>query len=205
MEYYIYNVPVFIMADLQPDVDMPAFCTEVEESVPFSLLRGVDVVYIGDFRDLGDRNAAYSNGAIYMTAAEPTNEDYMENFIHELAHALEGDYGWQLYDDSLKNEFLGKRRRMRSILEAEGYEISPHLYDFTEYNVKFDKFLANEVGYPTLLALTMGLFVSPYGATSLQEYFANGFEKYFLDNPRIVRSISPVLYKKIEEILNDQE
>jgi Mlc titration factor MtfA (ptsG expression regulator) len=51
----------------------------------------------------------------------------------------------------------------------------------------------------------MGLFVSPYGATSLQEYFANGFEKYFLENPRAVRDISPVLYRKIEEIINDDE
>ena len=63
--------------------------------------------------------------------------------------------------------------------------------------------MANEVGYPTLLSLTMGLFVSPYGATSIQEYFANGFEKYFLDNPLTVRDMSPVLYRKIEEIIND--
>ena len=51
----------------------------------------------------------------------------------------------------------------------------------------------------------MGLFVSPYGATSIQEYFANGFEKYYLDNPRRVRDISPILYRKIEEIINDDE
>ena len=70
------------------------------------------------------------------------------------------------------------------------------------YNKKFDNFLANVVGYPTLLTLTMGLFASPYGATSIQEYFANGFEKYFLDNPRRVRDISPVLYRKIELILD---
>jgi len=49
----------------------------------------------------------------------------------------------------------------------------------------------------------MGLFVSPYGATSIQEYFANGFEKYYLDNPGRVRIISPVLYEKITEIIND--
>ena len=48
----------------------------------------------------------------------------------------------------------------------------------------------------------MGLFVSPYGATSIHEYFANGFENYFLENPDTVRDISPVLYKKIEEIIN---
>jgi hypothetical protein len=40
----------------------------------------------------------------------------------------------------------------------------------------------------------MGLFVSPYGATSLQEYFANGFEKYYLGESKAVKDISPVLY-----------
>ena len=51
----------------------------------------------------------------------------------------------------------------------------------------------------------MGLFVSPYAATSIQEYFANGFEKYFLDETRTVKNVSPVLYRKIEEIINDDE
>ena len=129
--------------------------------------------------------------------------DMLENFVHEVAHSLEVDHGMFIYDDSLINEFRGKRRRLGHLLAAEGYHINPRLYNFTEYNRKFDNFLANEVGYPTLLTLTMGLFVSPYGATSIQEYFANGFEKYFLDNPRIVRSISPILYRKIEEIVNE--
>jgi hypothetical protein len=90
------------------------------------------------------------------------------------------------------------------LLGAAGYHISPQLYGFTEYNKKFDDFLANEVGYPTLLSLTMGLFVSPYGATSIQEYFANGFEKYFLEGPRQVRTISPVLYEKIDTVVHDE-
>lgn len=205
MEYYIYNIPVFVVEPPCDDVSIPAFCSDVEEYLPQRLLAGIDVVYIGDFKDLAGRNAAYAHGGIYMLASEPTNEDFMENFIHEVAHSLEPKYGWSLYTDDLRNEFLGKRRRLRSILEAEGYEIPARFYDFIEYNVQFDRFLAEEVGYPTLLSLTMGLFVSPYGATSLQEYFANGFEKYFLDNPRRVRDISPILYRKIEEILNDEE
>ena len=91
---------------------------------------------------------------------------------------------------------------MYHLLTAQGYKISPVHFEFTEYSSKFDKFLADEVGYPTLLTLTMGLFASPYAATSLQEYFANGVEKYFLESPRIVRNVSPVLYEIIEEIIN---
>ena len=117
---------------------------------------------------------------------------------------MEDQYGWQIYTEDLKDEFLGKRQRLYHLLTAEGFHINPALYASTEYSKTFDEFLANEVGYPMLLTLSMGLFVSPYGATSLQEYFANGFEKYILDNPQYVRDVSPVLYGKIEEIINDE-
>jgi hypothetical protein len=203
MEYYIYNIPVFVLSTTPPGVDIPIFCQEVEEVLPLNLLRNVEVVYIGKFKELEGRNAAYANSAIYITGDEPTNFDILENFVHEVAHSLEQAHGWEIYDDEYLQEFLGKRRRLRDILEAEGFDINPLLYDFTEYNKKFDEFLSNVVGYPMLLNLTMGLFASPYGATSAQEYFANGFEKFFLDGPGMVKAVSPVLYQKIDNILND--
>ena len=205
MEYYIYDIPLFVVNAPEGSVDIPGFCEEVEETLPRKLLYNVEVVYLGEFRELQGRNATYANGAIYMTSREPTNFDMLENFVHEVAHSLEERYGMQIYDDLLVGEFKGKRDRLYYILTAEGHHINPILYSYTEYNPKFDNFLANEVGYPTLLSLTMGLFVSPYGATSIQEYFANGFEKYYLDNPRRVRDLSPILYRKIEEIINDDE
>ena len=205
MEYYIYNIPLFIVNAPEESVDLPAFCEEVEDTIPRKLLHNVEVVYIGEFRELQGRNATFAHGAIYMTSREPTNFDMLENFVHEVAHSLEPRYGMFIYDDHLVGEFKGKRERLQYMLSSQGYKINPLLYTFTEYNPKFDNFLANEVGYPTLLSLTMGLFVSPYGATSIQEYFANGFEKYFLDNPRRVRDISPILYRKIEEIINDDQ
>jgi hypothetical protein len=203
MEYYIHNIPVFVLSPVHESVDLPIFCQEVEELLPASLLQNIEVVYVGNFKELEGRNAAFANAAIYIIANEPTNFDMVENFVHEVAHSLETGHGWEIYDDNLINEFLGKRKRLRSLLEAEGFEINPLLYDMTEYNKKFDDFLSEVVGYPALLNLTMGLFVSPYGATSIQEYFANGFEKFFLDSPRLVRDISPTLYQKIESILND--
>tara|TARA_R110002020_G_scaffold140120_4_gene311394 strand:+ start:422 stop:1045 length:624 start_codon:yes stop_codon:yes gene_type:complete len=205
MEYYIYNIPVFVIHSPEESVDIPLFCEEVEETIPRSLLQNVEVVYIGEFKELQGRNATYANGGIYITSREPTNFDMLENFIHEVAHSLEARYGIFIYDDELVQEFKGKRERLYHLLTAQNYHINPTLYSYTEYNEKFDNFLANEVGYPLLLTLTMGLFVSPYGATSIQEYFANGFEKYFLENPRAVRDISPTLYRKIEEIINDDE
>jgi hypothetical protein len=204
VEYYIYNVPVFVVDEIDdPDI-VREFCAEAETYVAQRTLHNVEVVYIGNFKDLRGRNAAYTNGAIYMTATEPTSHDMLENFVHEVAHSLESTYGLQIYTDELRSEFIGKRQKLKHLLNAQGFEINPILYDFAEYNQKFDEFLADEVGYPTLLNITMGLFASPYGATSLQEYFANGFEKYILENPRTVRDVSPVLYNTIEEILDDK-
>ena len=203
MEYYIHHVPVFVV---EPPADLASireFCIEAEDLLPSSLLHNVEVVYVGNFKELRGRNATYAHGGIYMSNREPTSFDMMENFVHEVAHSLEVAHGPEIYTDDLISEFKSKRHTLYRILEAQGYYINPLLYSFTEYNQKFDEFLADVVGYPTLLTLTMVLFVSPYGATSLQEYFANGFEKYFLDNPRRVRDLSPVLYAKIEEIIND--
>jgi hypothetical protein len=206
MEYYIYHIPVFITHEFPSGMNVPEFCHQVEETLPASLLAkaDIDVVYIGQFPELGRKNAAYVHGAIYIINTEPTVFDMLENFVHEVAHALEAQYGWHIYDDNLIQEFKGKRRRLRSLLDTAGYRASPLLYDFTEYSQKFDEFLSQEVGYPTLLGLTTGLFVSPYAATSINEYYANGFEKYFLGEYRAVRDISPTLYKKIEEIVNDE-
>ena len=57
--------------------------------LPRCVLRNVDVCYISDNPVLDGRNAAYSDGAIYMKLDEPTNEDMIENFVHEVAHAVE--------------------------------------------------------------------------------------------------------------------
>jgi len=203
MEYYIYNVPLFLIGSTPPIANIPQFCAEVEETIPASLCSNLDVVYVGEIPELNGRNALYSNGAIYMSSTEPTTFDMLENFVHELAHSLETVHGSQIYTDDLIQEFKAKRTTLYQMLKAKGYDVSERLFSFTEYNEKFDHFLSDEIGYPTLLNLTMGLFASPYGATSIQEYFANGFEKYYLDNPGRVRIISPVLYEKITEIIND--
>ena len=72
-----------------------------------------------------------------------------------------------------------------------------------EYRDAFDHFLYKEVGYPLLSSLTAGLFMSPYAATSLREYFANGFEWFFLkDQQTYLKQISPVLYNKLDKLAN---
>ena len=75
----------------------------------------------------------------------------------------------------------------------------------TEYNETFDNFLYKEVGYSKLGSAVMGLFVSPYAATSLEEYWAVGFEDYFVGDREYLKKISPQLFNKIKEIKDDIE
>ena len=201
-QYYIHHVPLFVMSETEPGVSIPELAAEVEELLPAQLLQGVDVFYIGNFKELQGSNAMYADGAIYMTSLEPTTEDMVENVLHEVAHSLADTFSHHVFDSDLVSEFKAKRETLKNILASHDYRLPDPYFENIEYNKRFDKFLADDVGYPTLLSLTMGLFASPYGATSIQEYFANGFEKYFLDSPYRVRKLSPVLCRKIEEILD---
>jgi len=194
-------IPVIVKdAIASEEVDLEEFVATIEATIPRHLLGDLEMIYIGDFPSLEGRNAIYQEGAIYITNQEATTHDMLENVIHEIAHAAEEAHGSVIYgDDRLKVEFLAKRERLHQILTAHGYHIDPQLYGMTEYNREFDDFLSDKVGYPLLVSLTMGLFSSPYGATSLREYFANGFEKYYLGEGRRVKETSPALYS----ILND--
>lgn len=202
-EYYINNtIPITIKDDfISDDIDLEDFKSVIEQQIPQHLLRNIEIIYIGDFPFLAGRTAAFDDGAIYISNAEPTNHDILEDFFHELSHSIESEFGFDIYGDKrLEEEFLSKRKRLKSILDAEDFVVPEKAYLNTEYHSSFDEFLSSIVGYPTLLNLTMGLFVSPYGATSLREYFANGFEKYHMGDAKLVKEVSPMLYNIIDKL-----
>ena len=66
----------------------------------------------------------------------------------------------------------------------------------------FDKFLYDRVGKSMLRMVTAGIFIRPYGAVSIREYFATGFESYYLSTEKreLLFDLSPDLYKKIEDL-----
>ena len=161
------------------------------------------MIYIGQFKQLIDRdiNAMFEDGAIYLTNDQTNDKDMIDDIIHELSHANEETYAALIYaDGKIENEFLGKRKKLLDILKSEGYNVSIDTFMNAEYSRDFDMFLYKEVGYEKLTMFTMGLFVSPYGTTSLREYFANGFEHYFLHDLKYVKLISPAIYEKVDGI-----
>ena len=203
----INNIYTFIKDPLPDGFDLDSVLKSVKETVPEHLVYGLESIFIGQFEEIENRamNALYKDGTIYVTNNQTNEGDLIDDIIHEIAHLVEERLGHHIYDDrKVIDEFLGKRGRLYDIIKSEGYKVPREYFYELEYDEEFDAFLYETVGYEKLTFLTMGLFVSPYGATSLQEYFANGFEKYYLDSPRTVQEISPVLYKKIEEIVNDE-
>ena len=199
-EYYIFNSIPFFIKDFprSSEVNVEELISSIEETLPRRYFSGVEAAYMGEFPELEEKNAVFADGAIYMTSTEDTTFDLLENIVHEVAHALEEREFTHVYSDgALEREFLGKRQRLKSILDAEGYELPEKYYLNPEYSDIFDRYLSDLVGYPLLLNLTMGLFVSPYGATSLREYFANAFENFYLEGSETVKEVSPVAYKKI--------
>ena len=59
-------------------------------------------------------------------------------------------------------------------------------------------FLYQTIGYDKLANLVQGLFISPYAATSLREYFATGFTDFYMDSDhKFLQKISPALYSKL--------
>lgn len=200
-EFFINDVLLFVNEPLPDEVNLLNVKKKLEKTIPKKMFANIDYIYIGDFPELKLRDAqsAYMRGAIYINNLDQTEDSLYKCIIHELAHSVETTFGNKIYEDNnVAAEFVGKRKQLRTILKTHGYELKdPSLFIRTELNPEFDNFLHKEIGYDTLNQLVVGLFCSPYGATSLREYFANGFEHFYLGDAGYLQKISPKLYSKI--------
>ena len=208
-QYLFSSIPIYIKNDLfflDNVSDIKKVIDIVEKSVPSHLVTGVDVIYVGDFQEFEKKrfNAAYEDGAIYVINVQDNAKDMADDIIHEIAHSLEEKYSNFLYGDArLQNEFTGKRKRLFNILKSNepGVEKYEDLFLDLEYNSVLDNYFLNDLGYKKLRSYVNGLFYSPYATTSVREYFARGFEAYFLFNDqKYLANTSPILYNKIETL-----
>ena len=199
------NVEVFIQE--KSNFDFKSAFNKLQKLMPdYFLMQGIDVIYVGDFSDLADRglNAAYADGAIYILPQQSSEEDLLDDVVHEVAHSLEERFTDFIYDDAgIQLEFRKKYLKLIEILSKQSNIKIPKKFLTTipyEYDSEWDNFLFKVVGYDDLHILTPGLFASPYGATSLREYWANAFEHYYLTSQEEVAKISPEVFKKIKEL-----
>jgi len=201
------DVDVFIKDALPDNINIRGVLSDIQATVPGSFFKNLDIIYIGDFDHLNDRdiNAVYDSGAIYLTNNQDDNQDMIDDIVHEISHLVEEDHSNHIYgDDAIEMEFISKRIALKRILESHGYSMS--FYNFTnlDFSQDLDSFFYDVVGYPKLNNFVMGLLISSYAATSLREYFASGFEEYYLGDRDALAQISPKLYNNINQ-LNQME
>ena len=88
-------------------------------------------------------------------------------------------------------------------MTADGLLVPPDISDEVEYSKEFDEFLHFELGFEKASNYTNGLFIDSYASVSISEYFATGFESYYVEQEtQALKKISPALYEKIETLTN---
>jgi len=178
--------------------------------LPKHLRRNVKNIFIGDFDRLKERDyeAMYENGNIFLSNTHKNEEDIVDDVIHEFAHSVEEIFHNEIYGDKLlRKEFYSKRVELYNRL-SRNRDLDLDKKHFTNLNFDetFDKFLYDYVGYDSLRMITSDLFYSPYGATSIREYFANGFEAFFMkEDIGRLKKVSPLLFKILKRILSLKE
>ena len=206
-EYSFGHGYAFVKDPLPDNIDFDYVLETIEDIIPAAMRVGVDSIMVGDFEEFHERNinAMFKDGAVYVTNAQSSNDDMIDDIVHEIAHSVEDLCGYEIYalEPNITREFRSKRLKLKQMLKSEKIETQGYDFGDVEYSLEFDDYLYSTVGYPTLQALSVGLFPDAYGITSIREYFASGFEMYFLGDRDYLRKISPVLYKKIKELLKN--
>ena len=199
----INNIQVHVKDPLPKNIDVNSVVGSITKKLPSHIMDLVDIIYIGkfDFLDIKQTNATYMDGAIYTTNEQTVDTDMLDDVLHEYAHAVEKNYNMQIYsDNAIESEFLSKRLKLETLLDYEGYDVEQYSFMNSDYDLNFDIFLHNEVGYEKLRNIDQGMFLNSYSVTSLTEYFATSFEEYYLRDRRVVKKVTPAVFSKIDSI-----
>ena len=204
-KHRIFNhIELFIKDPFPDNINIENILDRLQKEIPEHFLNEIDMILVGDFPALKKRgaDAMYAEGAIYLSNSTSGEDDTYDDLIHEIAHSLESGYSMELYGDGqLEYEFVGKRKMLYHLLVQHGYQRPMMDFINADYNEDFDIFLYKEVGYDTIRNIAPNLFLSPYAATSLREYFANGFEALYMGQDKdYIKRVSPKLYEKLEQL-----
>lgn len=204
-EFTVFGtINVFVKDPVPSEIDITNVVMEIEDTMPPHLFYEVETIMVGKFKELEQRGirAAFLDGGIYVTNEQPSEEQLFEDIIHEVAHAVEKMYDYDLYADSkIELEYLSKKKRFIDLLSAHNINVPNRLKYESEYSKAFDEFLHYEVGYEKLTNFTKGLFITPYASVSVSEYFATAFEMFFVQGEEAyIKEVSPELFTKLRQI-----
>ena len=208
---FVKNTKIHIKDEISTISNKTVVQTIVDtlKKIPKHLLKNIHAIYVGQYEELKKRElqAMYKNSEVFLNNEYEEPYDMVDDLVHEIAHSVEDIYGKKIYSDGkIEEEFIEKRKRLWQLLKNKGIELD--LSDFLQpkYNEKFDFIIYKELGYPVISALASNLFYSPYAVTSLSEYFANGFEAFFMKEEIVrLKKISPQLYLKLISLLDTKE
>lgn len=197
------GIDIYIKDRLPEEVDIDFVIKYVAKRLPDHVLGNIDLIYIGQFQDLIDRdvNALWQNGAIYITNQQDSEMDMIDDLIHEIAHSNEKQFEQIIYEDGkLEKEFLYRRKKLAQILIDKEYGVPTGFIYNADYDKDIDDYLYQKITYNVLWQLIPGIFPSPYAVTSLREYFAKGFEEFYMGRRQELKDISPVLFSKLMQL-----
>ena len=206
--YTLHSIDIVVKDALPDNIDVDFVIKYITTRVPQFLITGLDIIYIGQFDHLTEKgvNALYEDGAVYITNHQDDEMDMIDDIVHELAHAVENNHFDIIYGDgTLEAEFLRKRNQLHDILKLSNLKPPPQLLINVSFDQVIDDYLYKEVGYTALWNYTVGIFPSPYAATSLREYFARGFEEFFIGNRKSLTYFNSVLYSKLQDLVELEE
>ena len=207
--YSLHEIDIIVKDPLPDHIDMDFVMKYISSRVPSFLLKGIDIIYVGKFDFLINKqvNALYEDGAIYVTNDHTDDADMVDDIVHEIAHAVEDNWTDLIYgDNQLQREFLVKRKQLYTVLSNNNQPVPPPQFLATlVYDEAIDDYLYKEIGYTALWSYVSGIFPSPYAATSLREYFARGFEEYFIGDRKSLTKGFNVLYSKLQDLVELEE
>ena len=121
-EFYLNGSLIQIVDPLTRHIDIPYIVSFLTKKIPTQILNLVDVYYIGNFDVFKKKNtnAAYMDGAIYLSSDQDTEKDLLDDIIHELGHALIEKDNIKIFGDGLiKREFMAKKNRSQKNSEVK--------------------------------------------------------------------------------------
>jgi len=201
--YTSTGIHVFFKDSVENEkIDVEKIVSKVESIIPQHLLSEIEMIIVGWFNEFEERslNAFYDGGTLYISNIQDDFMDMYDDIVHEVSHSLEEPHGYFIYSDKkIENEFLRKRKHLHDILWKKGFKSPLSVFMNSEYNEEFDMLLYKKIGYDKLSTLLAGVFITPYAATSLREYFATGFTEFYThpDAHGFLQKVSPELYKKL--------
>ena len=197
------SVDVIVKNQLPPGINLGKVLYVTRSTLPEKYFYGLEKIVVGDSDkfDKRDINAFYLDRTLYISADQDNERDLIDDIVHEVAHHLEVIAPEEIYGDrAILDEFITKRKQLNFELRSEGYDTSDYDFENASFDKGFDFFLHKRVGYQALGYMITGIFLRPYAATSIREYFASGFEAYYLGKKSELSKNCPVLYKKLDEL-----